>query len=75
MESGEKIQETKQSTEQRNIEMARAYVKNDHKEIKPDHNGEITQEMLAEHYGLTASRVSQIFTEMEQEADKMGIEQ
>jgi hypothetical protein len=75
MDSGEAIQETKQSTEKRYIEMARAYVKNDHEEIEPDHNGEITQEMLAEHYGLTASRVSQIFTEMEQEANKMGMKQ
>lgn len=61
-----------QSTEERNLTMAKAYVTNQHKEIEPDENGNITQEMLAEYYDLTTGRVSQIFKEMKDESEEMG---
>lgn len=59
------------STEQRNMEMAKAYVSNSHPDIKTNENGKITMEMIANHYDLSVGRVSQIFKEIEQEADEM----
>lgn len=76
-DKAEKVETVKRSksTEKRNLEMAEAYITDEHDEIEPDENGNITQEMLAEHYNLTSGRVSQIFAEMQKEAKEVGIEQ
>jgi hypothetical protein len=62
----EKLEESRnQDTQQRNVEIALAYAENEHEHIEPNGNGEITTQMLADHYGITKGRISQILSEVE----------
>lgn len=54
------------SKEQRNIDIAKAIVSGNHPEIDSNKNGEITQEMLADHYELTRPRISQILKDIKE---------
>lgn len=61
----------KSQKEDRNVKMLRAYMTNEHPEIEPNENDNITQGMIAEHYGIDQSRVSQIIAKFKETAAKM----
>lgn len=59
-ETNEKLKGSEESTERRNINIVTALVENQHPEIEPNEKGEITGQMLADHYDLSIPRISQI---------------
>lgn len=62
-ELSEDLQENEKSTEQRNREIVGAIVENKHPDIEPNEKGNITYEMLAEHYDISEPRITQIKNE------------
>lgn len=59
-ETSQEIVEQEQSVEERNLEIVTAIIKNEHPDIEPNEKGNITYEMLANHYGLSEPRITQI---------------
>ena len=74
-ETAEGVVEKKkeQSTEQRNIEMVKAWLTGEHPELDTNEKGKITQEMLGEHYNLTKQRVSQIIGDMSKDPSNFSV--
>lgn len=64
----EKEKKEQESKDRRDINIAKAVATNEHPDIEPNEKGEITQEMLAEHYNLTTGRISQIVKDIKNEA-------
>jgi len=65
-------QESQQNKEDRNMEMAKAFATNKHPDIEANENGEITQEMLGDYYGISRQRVSQILSGIAEMANDIG---
>ncbi|QSJ05051.1 putative NTPase [Haloarcula virus Hardyhisp2] len=58
------------SKEKRDMRILKAVVENEHPKIDTNEKGEITGEMIGEHYGITPQRVSQIIKEYEEKAQE-----
>lgn len=59
------------SKDKRDMRILKAVVENEHPEIDQNEKGEITNQMLGEHYGITKQRISQIISEYEEKAQKV----
>lgn len=65
-------EDNNQTKHERDLEIAKGYLLNEHPDIEPNEKGEIDGPMLADYYDLHKSRISQIVSTVETELKAIG---